>query len=120
MASSAPVVDRSGPPQRPRDLRACEVDAAEAALLDGVVEDGLAVALGRAREAAEVAAAPGIAVAELEVRARDAPVRHTASISHWTRRDPGATIDGCGSLPSSGSSWSPACLPPGQAPRARK
>src|SRR5262245_35922371 len=85
MAAAALVVDCPGPPQRPRDLGACEVDAVEAALLDDMVEDGLAVALGRAREAAEVAAAPRVAVAELEVGAGNAPVGHGLIM------DPGAS-----------------------------
>src|SRR5207249_1095173 len=70
------VVDRARPPERPRGPGAGEVDAVVAPALDHVADDGLAVPLGRGREAAEVAAAAGVAVAELDVRAGDSPLGH--------------------------------------------
>src|SRR5439155_2517181 len=70
------VVDRAGPPQCPGDLRAAEIRAVEAPALDHVRQEGLAITLGRGWKAAEVAAAAGVAVTELDVRAGDPPLGH--------------------------------------------
>ena len=80
MTSTALVVDRSRPPQCPRDLRARELKVRVPTLLDQIRDERLAVALGGCRRSLEIAAAPRVAVAELDVRSTQVPA-HRSSFS---------------------------------------
>jgi hypothetical protein len=70
---SSLVVDRSRPPQGPRDRRPGQADVAVAALFDHVTEECLTVPLRGAGNASEVASTARIAVAEFEPRSLQLP-----------------------------------------------
>src|SRR5204863_4440722 len=66
--------------QRPCDGRTGELEVLVPPLLDPIRDERLAVALGGCRRSLEVAAAPGIAVAELEIRSAQVPAHRPSFV----------------------------------------